>query len=223
MTKDYISGFLGEKATFRSRKWGYITVTSASFTDAVDGDLIVTLGSPQAVQAPLVRIHSECVFAEAFDSELCDCKDQLDIALTKMRRDGAGILFYLRLDGRGIGLAAKVKATALEVGGIDTYESRRRIGQPTECRDFKAIGLYLRENGFEQIRLLTNNPGKISDISSAGILVTAESLIIENPNREVRRLYATKRVKFGHLIPEPISDRQLALGLYDEEDSDNCR
>jgi GTP cyclohydrolase II len=214
--RDYLKNFVGEQATFRSRRWGKLTVISESFTDAVDGDLVVMLGNPTQLQSPLVRIHSECVFAEAFDSELCDCKDQLELALGRMQSAGAGILFYLRLDGRGIGLAAKVKATALEVSGIDTFESRQLIGEPPECRDFKSVGAYLKEKGFDRIHLMTNNPEKIADVEAAGIFVTPEPLYSSDPSMHIKRLYDTKRQKFGHRIPHNSSDRQLNLDLSDE-------
>lgn len=213
--RDYLKDFIGERATFRSRKWGRLTVISESFTDAVDGDLVVMIGDPAQSQSPLVRIHSECVFAEAFDSELCDCKDQLELALGRMRSAGAGILFYLRLDGRGIGLAAKVKATALEVGGIDTFESRRIIDQPSECRNFRSVGDYLKARGFNRIHLMTNNPEKIADVEATGISVTPEPLYLSNPSTHVLKLYDTKRTKFGHRIPHSASHMQLDLDLSD--------
>src|SRR4030066_541725 len=96
----------------------------------------------------LVRIHSECVFAEAFDSALCDCGDQLHMALSMIKNEGHGLLFYLRLDGRGIGLSAKVMATSLEVNGGDTYESRVQLNLSPEARSFDIIGKYLNERGF---------------------------------------------------------------------------
>ncbi|MCC6925710.1 MAG: hypothetical protein IT549_07775 [Novosphingobium sp.] len=216
-----MKNFVGEQATFRSRKWGKLTVISETFTDAIDGDLVVMVGNPTQSQSPLVRIHSECVFAEAFDSELCDCKDQLELALGRMQSAGAGILFYLRLDGRGIGLAAKVKATALEVEGIDTFESRRLIGEPPECRNFRSVGDYLKGKGFERIHLMTNNPEKIADVEAAGISVTPEPLYSNNASIHITRLYDTKRRKFGHNIPYNSSDRQLNLDLNDEQNDNN--
>src|SRR5258708_187373 len=111
--------FLGSTAQFDSRRWGRITTESVTFTDAIDGDLAVYFGQPFTTPDPLVRIHSECVFAEVLDSDLCDCADELRMALELLSREGNGILLYLRLDGRGAGLAAKVKATALEVEGLD--------------------------------------------------------------------------------------------------------
>lgn len=198
-------GFIGAKATFPSHTWGELTVESQSFTAAVDGDLVVTIGQPEAVDAPLVRIHSECVFAEAFDSALCDCSDQLHMALSMIKREGQGLLFYLRLDGRGIGLSAKVKATSLEVMGMDTYESRTHLNLSPEARSFDSIGQYLFERGFRRVRLLTNNPLKIEALHRAGIVIDTVPLVVPTDNPHVQRLYETKARRFGHDIATLLS------------------
>ena len=197
---DYLR-FVGEQASFISRKWGKLTVESASFTPAADGDLVVYIGDFSDQERVNVRIHSECVFAEAFDSNFCDCADQLDIAMQYLV-ENHGILFYLRFDGRGAGLSAKVKATALEVAGMDTYESRVKIGVEPEGRDFTNIGNFLIKKGIKKITLLTNSPNKINDLKKAGVDVVAKPLYIDHPNPNVQRLYETKIEKFGHLIPK---------------------
>jgi GTP cyclohydrolase II len=178
-----------------------MTVESQTFTDAIDGDLVVTLGEKIPGCVPLVRIHSECVFAEAFDSSLCDCNDQLHLALTQLKAEGYGILFYLRLDGRGIGLSAKVAATALEVAGDDTYESRVRLNLPPEGRSFESIGKYLAERSILSVRLLSNNPLKAEGLLKFGIKVEMLPLIPPALTKEIRRLYTAKALKFRHLIP----------------------
>jgi len=197
---DYITKYKGTSATINSRTWGKLTMVSESFTPASDGDLVVIIGDPFNQEIPLVRIHSECVFAEVFDSDLCDCADQLKIAMERLTANNHGLLFYLRFDGRGAGLAAKVKATALEVQGFDTYESRILIGVAPEGRNFRKIGEYLKLHGVSKIRLLTNNPDKGNDIEKAGVIVVYEPLIIEDPSEKVRRLYKTKAEKFRHTI-----------------------
>ena len=198
---DYIKKFLEAKATITSSKWGFLTMEAASFTPAVDGDLIVHLGKPLEQNEPLVRIHSECLFGDVFHSTFCDCGRQLEMALDRMHHEGNGLLFYLRFDGRGAGLAAKVSATALEVAGTDTYESRMAIGVPPEGRDFTGIARYLQGKGIHKIRLLTNNPQKSEDLSRNGIEVDVIPLLIESPDEDVRRLYRTKALKFHHSIP----------------------
>lgn len=196
---------IGSKTRLPSRTWGELTVESQSFTEAIDGDLVVSIGEPINQAAPLVRIHSECVFAEAFDSALCDCADQLHIALSAIKSEGHGLLFYLRLDGRGVGLSAKVKATSLEMDGIDTFQSRTLLNLPPECRSFDAIGKYLAERGFKRVRLLTNNPLKTEGLAQAGIVVEAVPLIVPSDNPYIKRLYETKARCFGHQIPLPIN------------------
>jgi GTP cyclohydrolase II len=201
---DYLTQFVGSKASINSRSWGKLIVESVSFTPASDGDLVVLLGSPFEQDCPLVRIHSECVFSEIFDSDFCDCGDQFRLAMNRLTREANGILFYLRFDGRGAGLAAKVKATALEMEGSDTYESRIRIGVSPEGRDFSSIGLYLQQRGIKKIRLLTNNPTKGMSLEKTGINVTYEPLLVTNPNDNVRKLYHTKATKFSHRIPDSL-------------------
>lgn len=204
MNTDYLNRFLGSRATFPSKAWGLLTVESASFTPATDGDLVVIVGNPFSQPQPLVRIHSECVFSEVFQSVLCDCAEQLQLAMDRLTHEGHGFLFYLRFDGRGEGLAAKVQATALEVSGIDTYESRLHIGVNPDSRRYSEIGAYLVGRGVQSVRLLTNNPSKIRDIEDAGIVVASEPLYVSDPNPHVRRLYRSKAQKFMHNLPSDV-------------------
>lgn len=162
---------------------------------------MVLFGNPFESTRPLVRIHSECVFAEVLDSSLCDCADQLTMALQSLAASRAGILFYLRVDGRGAGLAAKVAATRLEVEGMDTWDSRVAIGVAPEGRSFTAAGELLYLRGIRAIALLTNNPEKARDLAAAGIDVDRRALFVEQAAPEVRSLYQTKAMKFGHAIP----------------------
>lgn len=142
------------------------------------------------------------MFAEVFDSDFCDCADQLFLAMKKLKDEGNGILFYLRFDGRGAGLAAKVAATALEMQGMDTYESRVTIGVPPEGRDFSKIAQYLLGKNINKVRLLTNNPTKGKYLIENGIKVKYEPLLVADPNENVKNLYRTKATRFGHFIPK---------------------
>jgi len=197
--KDYLK-YINAQATFNSRLWGKLTVESVSFTPASDGDLAVYIGQPLQAERPIVRIHSQCVFAETFDSDFCDCADQLYMAMDCLVQSQKGILVYLRFDGRGEGLSAKVKATALEIEGMDTFESRKAIGVQPEARSFEKIGEFFRSKGITKITLLTNNPDKINDIAKCGIDVKVEKLVVSDQNENVKKLYETKRKKFGHHI-----------------------
>jgi|GEM_PF-1302474 len=201
MNSPLFPNFQGSITPLPTRKHGLIKVESAYLSGAIDGDLIAYFGTPSSVSHPLVRIHSECVFAEVFESRLCDCKEQLDLVLERFKLERHGILIYLRIDGRGEGLSAKVKATELEVNGVDTYESRLAIGVQPESRSFKNVGNFLYSKGYRKIRLLSNNPDKVTGVQSAGIEVIQESLIVDSINPEIRRLYATKAKRFRHIIP----------------------
>lgn len=213
MNEERLDDFIGASTEIVSRKWGKIRIESAHLTDVADGDLVVTVGNPWESENPLVRIHSVCTFAEVFESEHCDCRDQLHIAMAMMRQERAGILFYLRRDGRGIGLSAKVKAMELEMRGIDTYESRKMIGRSPDSRNYTAVGEYLRRKGVTKLRLLTNNPDKVNDIARSGLTVQPTRLLVTELNQEILRLYNTKRLKFGHNIPALGEERQLDLQL----------
>lgn len=197
---DYKSEYVGERSPLPTHLWGEVTVELASFTPAVDGDLVVEFGAVNPEEELLLRIHSECVFSEALSSSLCDCGEQLHMAMRMLKDHGSGMLIYLRFDGRGAGLAAKLKATSLEVAGADTYESRREIGVEPEGRNFEPIGLYLRARGFQNICLMTNNPEKILGLRNAGLAVRTVELVVANPNESVKNLYKTKQSRFGHSI-----------------------
>lgn len=198
--KAYLEGRIGETTTLPTTRWGDLVVEVDSLTDAVDGDLVVTVPGrhPSSSSPPLARIHSECVFGEVFGSVLCDCAEQFDMAMTRLSEEG-GLLFYLRLDGRGEGLAAKVAATRLEVAGADTWDSRIAVGATPESRSFDTVAQHLLRKGISSVRLLTNNPDKIQSLEHAGVSVQREPLIVANRSLEVQKLYDTKVNKFGHL------------------------
>jgi GTP cyclohydrolase II len=200
MTQDYLR-YVGARAQLTSNAWGSLTFESASFTEAIDGDLVVRVGDPAPPNVPLVRIHSVCVFSEVFGSDFCDCREQLDLAMERMVAENSGLLFYLRMDGRGVGLCAKVAATAFEVDGMDTYHSRLAICVAPDARSYRGIGRYLARAGFRSVRLLTNNPTKVADLTAESVTVLPEGLSVGNPNSAIRDLYRTKVDKFGHHIP----------------------
>lgn len=198
---DYLKGFLGASAPVRTARWGTLRFESVKLTDAIDGDMLVLLGKGLSVESPLVRIHSVCAFAEVFGSVACDCADQLDLALSTMKASNSGAVFYLRMEGRGVGLAAKIAATVLESSGVDTYSSRTAIGVPTDAREYSAVGEYLIAKGVRSVRLMTNNPQKIESIRSAGIKVQVQELLIAAKSQQSLELLRTKAQAFGHRIP----------------------
>jgi GTP cyclohydrolase II len=166
---------------------------------AEDGSEHVALliGAPGG-EAPLVRLHSECLTGDVFASLKCDCGPQLRAALRLMEAEGGGILLYLRQEGRGIGLANKIRAYALQDRGLDTVEANRRLGFADDERDFALAAAMLRALGVSQVRLLTNNPGKLAGLEAAGI--GAERVPHRLPaNPHNAHYLETKKAKSGHL------------------------
>jgi GTP cyclohydrolase II len=147
--------------------------------------------------AVLVRVHSECLTGEAFDSLHCDCGEQLDQALSRIALAGRGVVIYLRQEGRGIGLAAKLRAYALQADGLDTFAANRALGFPEDARDYAAAVAMLAELGVESVRLLTNNPDKVSALSALGMPVRERLVMPVSVNPHNARYLATKRCRAG--------------------------
>ncbi len=165
--------------------------------------LALTLGALRAPAPPLVRVHSECITGEAFGSLKCDCGAQLAGAMRRLVEDGRGILIYLRQEGRGIGLAEKIRAYALQADGYDTVEANRLLGFPPDCRRYEIAAEILRTFGVGAIRLLTNNQDKIDQLTAAGLKVTREPLVITPGPYNLDYLRA-KKEKMGHLLPDAV-------------------
>jgi GTP cyclohydrolase II len=148
---------------------------------------------------PLVRLHSECLTGDVFGSLKCDCGPQLKEALRIIGDTGGGVLLYLRQEGRGIGLANKLRAYALQDRGLDTVDANRRLGFADDERDYTHAAAMLRALGIDEVRLLTNNPAKVGGLQAAGIKV-AERVAHHMPANPHNADYlATKRKKSGHL------------------------
>jgi GTP cyclohydrolase II len=151
-------------------------------------------------KSPLVRLHSECLTGDVFGSLKCDCGPQLKEGLRIIGEAGGGILLYLRQEGRGIGLANKLRAYALQDRGLDTVEANRRLGFADDERDYAHAAAILRALGVETVRLLTNNPAKVAGLESAGIKVVERVAHHMPVNPHNADYLATKRKKSGHLI-----------------------
>jgi GTP cyclohydrolase II len=148
---------------------------------------------------PLVRLHSECLTGDVFGSLKCDCGPQLKEALRLIAEAGGGVLLYLRQEGRGIGIANKIRAYALQDRGLDTVDSNLRLGFADDERDYQHSAAMLRTLGISEVRLLTNNPAKVAGLEAAGIRV-AERVGHHMPANPHNADYlATKREKSGHL------------------------
>jgi 3,4-dihydroxy 2-butanone 4-phosphate synthase / GTP cyclohydrolase II len=148
----------------------------------------------------LVRVHSQCLTGDVLGSQRCDCGQQLHAALKAIARRGRGVLLYLRQEGRGIGLAAKLKAYALQDTGLDTVEANVRLGYPADLRDYGIGAQILADLGVREIELLTNNPRKLVGLEAHGLRIVRRVPIRIPPTRHNRKYLATKRDKLGHLL-----------------------
>ncbi|MEW5848007.1 MAG: GTP cyclohydrolase II [Myxococcota bacterium] len=149
----------------------------------------------------LVRVHSECMTSEVFGSLKCDCADQLERALQQVAQEGRGAVIYLRQEGRGIGLANKVRAYALQARGVDTVDANRVLGLPDDARRYDAAAAVLRELGVRSIRLMTNNPSKVDALRELGVEVRGRVPVLVALNPLSHAYVAAKRDRMNHLIP----------------------
>jgi GTP cyclohydrolase II len=171
-----------------------------AFRASDDGQEHVALliGAPGG-KPPLVRLHSECLTGDVFGSLKCDCGPQLKEALRIIGKSGGGVLLYLRQEGRGIGLANKLRAYALQDRGLDTVDANRRLGFADDERDYAHAAAMLRALGIDRVRLLTNNPAKVAGLEGAGIAVVERVPHHMPANPHNADYLATKRKKSGHL------------------------
>ena len=148
----------------------------------------------------LVRVHSECLTGDVFHSLRCDCGEQLSSALQMIEREGQGVLLYLSQEGRGIGLLNKLRAYKLQEEGLDTVDANLRLGLPADLRDYGIGAQILSDLGLTSIRILTNNPKKISGMSGYGLSVTDQIPIEHLPNRHNEAYLRAKRDRLGHTL-----------------------
>jgi GTP cyclohydrolase II len=151
-------------------------------------------------QAPLLRIHSQCLTGEVLGSLRCDCRGQLELAMSAIADEGSGLVIYEYQEGRGIGLMAKLKAYALQDEGLDTVEANHALGFDADCRDFSLAVAILHEIGIDRVRLMSNNPQKVEALTKGGIEVV-ELIACEAPPSPYALSYLrTKKKKMGHSL-----------------------
>ena len=161
--------------------------------------LALIKGKP-AKKGSLVRVHSECLTGDVFGSQRCDCGEQLRMAMKLIKTEGSGVILYMRQEGRGIGLANKLKAYELQDRGLDTVEANNALGFKADLRDYGIGAQILADLGLKKIRLLTNNPKKIIGLEGYGLEVVERVPILAPPRRANRKYLRTKKEKLGHHI-----------------------
>ncbi|MBK5254527.1 MAG: bifunctional 3,4-dihydroxy-2-butanone-4-phosphate synthase/GTP cyclohydrolase II [Vicinamibacteria bacterium] len=175
-----------------------------AFESLVDGEQHVALvhGDVRKGEPVLVRVHSQCLTGDIFGSRRCDCGEQLDVALDRIVKEGAGVLLYLRQEGRGIGLVHKIRAYQLQDQGQDTVEANEALGFKADQRDYGIGAQILAELGVAKLKMMTNNPRKFVGLEGYGLEIT-ERVSIEIPPTDISRRYLeTKKRKMGHLLRE---------------------
>jgi GTP cyclohydrolase II len=180
----------------------------------VEGLVALVMGDIHAAPT-LVRIHSQCLTGDVFGSLRCDCRLQLELALGKIAAEGAGILLYEQQEGRGIGLMAKLRAYELQDHGLDTVEANVKLGYAADCREYELPAEVLKLLGVSQVRLITNNPEKVSALESAGIAVVERVSAEVEPLDSFADYVRTKQEKMGH-IQDLVSD-SIQNSLVEEE------
>jgi GTP cyclohydrolase II len=170
----------------------------------VDGDssevLAIIHGALSAQNPPLVRLHSECLTGDVLGSLRCDCGEQLNASLALLAQAESGVLLYLRQEGRGIGLANKIRAYALQDRGLDTVDANLALGLPVDRREYRSAAAILRHLGVFSVRLLTNNPRKHQALEQHGVQVVERVPLVMPPNHVNHEYLRTKADRMGHLL-----------------------
>jgi len=172
------------------------------YRNVTDGShhLALVKGKVKGSQPVLVRVHSECLTGDVFASRRCDCGNQLHDALRRIGQEKKGVLVYMRQEGRGIGLAAKIKAYRLQERGLDTVEANRKLGYPADLREYGIGAQILADLGVRRMRLLTNNPKKVVGLGGYGLELVDQVPIRSKANPHNRKYLATKKKKLGHRL-----------------------
>jgi GTP cyclohydrolase II len=165
--------------------------------------IALVMGDVRGQTSVPVRVHSECLTSEVFGSLKCDCREQLHRAQSEIGKRGRGVILYLRQEGRGIGLANKVRAYALQAQGADTVEANELLHLPIDARQYDVAAAMLTRLGVASIQLMTNNPHKIESLQKLGIRVEGRIPVLVAANEHSARYLEAKRLLMRHQIPDP--------------------
>jgi GTP cyclohydrolase II len=180
-----------------------ITARFCVFRDAVGSSPVaIILGEPDFSKPVAVRVHSACLTGDVFGSRRCDCGAQLKLAIAQLSETGGGVVLYLEQEGRGLGLANKMRAYELQDGGLDTMDANMMLGFDDDERDYGVAARMLRMIGARRVQLLTNNPGKLEALNVGGVEVTARVPLHTAINPENRRYLATNAARAGHWLED---------------------
>jgi len=193
---------LVERTTTVQLPTAYGEFTAVAYREKLTGKHHVALvrGEVEGAESVLVRVHSECLTGDVFHSLRCDCGEQLEQALARLAEEDCGVLLYMTQEGRGIGLLNKLKAYELQESGLDTVEANLELGLPADAREYGIGNQILADLGLTTIRILTNNPKKLTGIEGFGLTVVEQLPIETDPTDENRRYLKTKRDKLGHRL-----------------------
>jgi 3,4-dihydroxy 2-butanone 4-phosphate synthase/GTP cyclohydrolase II len=165
-----------------------------------DEHLAMVMGDVNTDEPVLVRVHSQCLTGDVFHSLRCDCGEQIEMAMKRIASEGRGVVLYMRQEGRGIGIHNKIKAYALQDDGMDTVEANIELGFKADQRDYGIGAQILADLGIRKMRLMTNNPKKMSGLESYGLTITEQLPLTTKPNPHNRGYLKTKQKKLGHLL-----------------------
>ena len=178
-------------------RWGRFRIHGFRLRD--EDAVALVMGDVHA-SPPLVRIHSQCLTGDVFGSLRCDCRQQLEMALSLIAQEGAGVLIYEQQEGRGIGLMPKLQAYELQDSGLDTVEANEKLGFKADHREFALPAEILKALGIARVRLLSNNPDKVAALEKAGIEVTERVPCEVTATQHAEEYLKTKKEKLGHLF-----------------------